>query len=344
MSATLQRLHVLALELEQLVLQLGERTAPATAALFIDRLHRCAGYTDEQRRAVGAQTLFERAWTAWLATRDTMGEHAGRGLDVEALLDRAEALLAEASEESVQDWAADLLLVAGVAPWVPGERGARMGVVLDDCLGLAQAWPERFHPAALEALDRYEHEGVRALAPATRALLESLRELPLLAAVDASEVSADTKLMERLLASTAAPSPAWTPVLHRAEEALQDAANHALDMAAFVARAANQRMIRAASAGDEDGIRLGQRCGLEFLLLLDGPDLYVATTGERAHELVIVASTRDGAEALGPREHRGELRWRLPPTPRWPEAGLHLRLSLGPDSWTFEIPPPGDRS
>jgi hypothetical protein len=344
MSATLQRLHVLALELEQFVLQLGERTAPATAALFIDRLHRCAGYDDEQRRAVGAQPLFERAWAAWLATRDALGEHAGRGLDVEALLDRADALLADEADESVQDWAADLLLVAGVTPWVPGDRGARMGAVLDDCLDLVQAWPEHFHPAALEALDRYEYEFVPALPPATRAVLAGLRELPLLAVVDASGVAADAAVVERLLTSTRAPSPAWTPVLHRAEEALQDAAEHAGNMAAFVARAADQGMIHAAAAGEDEGRRLGWRCGMEFLLLLDGPDLFVATEGPRAHEIVIVAHTHQGTEVLTRSEHQGEQRWHLPNPTRWPAAVLRLELRLGPDSWVFELPSPEPRS
>jgi hypothetical protein len=338
MSATLQRLHVLALELEQFVLQLGEGTTPATAALFIDRLHRCAGYGEEQRGTVGVHPLFERAWAAWLTTRDALGEQAGRGLDAESLLDRADALLAGSPEESAQDWAADLLLVGGVAPWVPGERGERLLEVLDECLGLAQAWPERFHPAALVALDRYEHEPVTGLPEPTRALLRGLRELPLLAAVDTSELRLERE------APVAVPSPAWTPVLHRAEEALQDAADHARDMAEFVARAADRGAIRAAAAGEDESQRLGWRFGMEFLLVLDGPDLHVAAGDPRAAQAALTASTIQGPLALGAAvETRGAWRWLLPDPDRWPAAGLRVDLRLGPDCTHFVIPTPRAR-
>ncbi len=363
MSDRIHRLRSLAQEIELLGLQLAERSSTAAAALFIDRYHRCACFTPAEHQAADVAELIGIAEQAWAASTLEVGSLAGRGIDLENLLERAYALQAGAADEGAQDWAVELLLLAGVAPWVPGERGERMAEVLWRCLELARAFPERFHPAAVEVLDRLEFEGVDGLHEDTREALEALRELPLLLALDRAETqSTAAQLRERLdsfvadvtegerqgsedslvvrrrqMEPRAAARPAWFRGVHRAEDAWSDAVGYQRQRAEFIARASEG--IRAAAATeDEFELRLGRRAGHDFRLVVSGTQLFLAVVGEAWSK--IEARIAEEEHALSAQADEDGGRWLLPAASAWPPEGLSIELRLGADGWRFEIQQP----
>jgi hypothetical protein len=369
MSDRINRLSSLAFELEQLGLVLAERSSTSAAVLFIDRVHRCACFSPSERLDAGVVEVLDDVEQAWAASTLELGALAGQGLDLENLMDRAYALQSGDDEESVQDWAVELLLLAGVAPWVPGARGRQMLEMLWSCLDLVQACPERFHPAAIEVLDRIEHEGDEGLHPATREVFEALRELPLVALMDqahthrtaeqvqervdtfveslgeqvAPDDLASLVIGRRLAPRRASARPSWFRGIHTAEEAWSDAIGHARAQAEIISRASEREGIRAAAATDREvDVPLGLRSGHKFWLVARGNELHLAVMGDAWQEIVARIAGQEVPMVAVPGEDGG--RWRLPATSTWPADGLIIEMRLGADGWSFVLERPGASS
>jgi hypothetical protein len=365
MSDRINRLRSLAFELEQLGLELAERSSASAAVLFIDRVHRCACFTPSERSDAGVVELLDDVDQAWAESKLELGTLAGLGLDLENLMDRVYALQAGDDEETVQDWAVELLLLAGVAPWVPGKRGEQMLEVMWSCLDLVQAYPERFHPAAIEVLDRIEHEGDAGLHRTTREVFEALRELPLLALMDRAVTSRTPEqvqervdgfveslgaqettdeqvslVIERRLALPRAPAhPSWFRGIFGAEEAWTDAVGHARAQAEIISRAGEREGIRAAAATDQEvDVPLGLRSGHQFWLVARGNELHLSVRGHAWREIVASISGQEDPIVAIPDDDGG--RWRLPATSAWPVDGLAIRMRLGADGWSFVLERP----
>lgn len=369
MSDRINRLRSLAFELEQLGLELAERSSASAAVLFIDRYHRCAGFSPSEHAEAGVAELLDDADQVWAASKLELGALAGLGLDLENLMDRAYALQAGSDEETVQDWAIELLLLTGVAPWVPDARGEQMLEMLWSCLDLAQAYPERFHPAAIEVLDRLEYEGDVSLHETTREAFEALRELPLLALMDRAETRRTTEqvqervdafveslgeqessdeqaslVVERRLAPRHAPArPSWFRGIFSAQEAWNDAVDHARAMAEVISHAGEREGIRAASATDRDvDVPLGRRSGHRFWLASRGNELHLIVEGDAWQD--VVAHVAGLGEPMSPVSDQENGRWLLPPLSTWPAEGLVIEMRLGADCWTFVLERPGASS
>jgi len=142
MNPYVVRAKILAAELEIARRALGIATTPGAAAVFLDRLARLECMPEEVLNELGLVQTAQRE-------RDIAGVELGAFLsDTLAITDLPERAgrLASGDEvwrvdDGVVSWALDLLLVAGVAPWLPNLRA------VEKELGEALAWVDS-HPRA----------------------------------------------------------------------------------------------------------------------------------------------------------------------------------------------------
>ena len=210
MNAHLTRARFLLQELNLLADELAAQTRGSTVALFLEHLLRLRGYTPQELEAAGllqGRLLLEEAWQE---AQPDLAPWLGRGLDLEALWDRLLALQAGEPDEhdSLEGWLEDLLLVATVAPHIPGTRGEQARGRVQDCLDVLEASPSTFaaiHPALRR---REDLEGTDGLHAWTRSVHARLRALPLLRLVDASPAAPPPEHLAALLAAVGvSPSP-----------------------------------------------------------------------------------------------------------------------------------------
>jgi hypothetical protein len=363
MTARIERARVLLGELEVLACALGEATEPDIAALFLDRLVRCRGFSPEEVAEAGATETLAACEAAAARTLETLGGAAGQGLDLEQLWDRGLALARGTDDAGCGEWGQDLLLVANVTEFVPGTRGERMQEVVERCLALAAAFPERLQAVAEVAADRAEQEGIETLGPFAADIHRCLVELPLLMAVDASEVQPDPVALGALVASVArivagrradipqddepwtvklvrCPTPAaehpgttpWGRIAAYADSAIADAIAWRDELAALLALG-----LRAGVPGEcaRDGsVKLGSRAGAEWSIVASGGSLFLE--GCPSPHATVMAQAGSAGRALDRVVGRPE-RWVLPPQAEW-KQGLRLEVTVGPDSFAFDLP------
>lgn len=370
MKPRAQRALSLLGELDRLGGQLGDATPPRSAVLFIDRLERCRGYLDEDLSSVDLSAALAPLERRSEALGEHLGEAAGQGFDLDRIWRHGLALAEGSSDPDA--WAEELLLLANVAPHIPGARGKRACETVDRCLALASSAPMRFLPVGDAAVERTTLEAIHQLEPRAREAHQRLEGLAMAGVVDRgapavaeghlralldpirSGLVLDARLDElpdrdepwafavqaassatRAPNGRSAPPSGWKRFLERANDSLRDASSWKAGLHDLLwgGNAANAQLGHALS--NERMVRLGQGAGEDWWLVRGADGLAIQASLEVP--VVVTARYQDRTHKLGQVNTGTALRWALPDVAGW-RNGLELIIEVGPDSFDFLLP------
>jgi hypothetical protein len=379
MTPQIQNILALMSELVALALALTVGLSPSDAALLLDRWLRVRSFTAVQRDAAGISDQFEQLDTRLAGMERQLAVSAGQGVDLEALWQRGLALLDAGTTPEAEAWGRDLLLLANLAPVIPGDRGMRARGMVERCLDLASAEPLSFLGAASVALDRWEHEPVDDLDAFSLAAHRALETLPLEAAIDASAVPLPggklrslidpirngTVLREDLKSlpaedqpwihairprvrqrvGTASPSElssSWRMLIARADDAIQDALGWRGELAAMLARGRAAGAVRCYADSDPgDMLRLGRHVEEDWWLVHDARGF--SLQGPKLDDVTVTAIQGEQRTVLERTSAGAAARWLLPAVALWTD-GLRLQVRVDADSFHFELPGEGSEA
>jgi hypothetical protein len=324
MTDRIERARHLGEELTAAMDALGASTRGGDVVVFLDRLARLEGYTAEELAGVPAlAALVEEAQAARTEHAAELGRAAGRALDLDQLLHKGRHLPADDVGAERDTWLRDVLLVATVAPWLSPARQKQASWALDKAFAMVEADADAFLDASVLVQDRRDLESPGVLGNEARAFLQILADLPLLVAFDRAPVSADAAGVKHALA------PLPRPLRDVADDALTD---HAARAALQLPAAATLHAL--AAADQSEGVLLRMEAGAWVLSQHRG-SLTLRFEGAEdlraAGELAVLVLDGAGTSAL-PLDDKGDF-----PLPH-SDAGLTLRLRVGPDSRVVHLP------
>ncbi len=328
MKARIERARFLARELQFLARDLARNTHDSSVALFLEHLLRLRCFTASELRQADVLRWVELAEATWAEAAQVLIPHLGRALNPEALWDLLLDLEAGEADvdHDIQGWLADFLLLATVAPWMPGKSGQRAQERVEDCLAVLESAPHTFMGIHQPLQEREELEGLNGLPPWTRQIWARLRRLPLLLALDASEARAPEGTVENLLGAlgiavsppgASSVIPLDSIVLERARRALQER-----DSWGPPTRETDA-LLRMAAADDGDfWWPLGSRLG-ESWYLAGGPGAW-SLRGPHDPDISVEPPDRPGTPLQSWQDDDGRA-WDLSALPL---EGQRLRLAL----------------
>ena len=323
MSIYAERGALLARELLSNLERMADALTGRSACLFLDRLERLERL--EAHLDAHGREVLDTARAVRAESGEKIAEAAADALDLDGLAERGFAI-AGGGEEDPAGFVSDALLVAEIAPRLPGAARVRADRVLELVASQVGGMPGAFAGAADLAEQRRVAEPLGQAPVAVRSLVAAFARAP--------RVAEDDAIAEQLEPSKQARDAFDARIRQeraRAEPSLLDRIRKLFDDA-VEAGARGVVAGRAAARGEVPPHALLRRAwNGEFLIRRDADRLWLEWFGDDRPR--VFERHGDGTVELTPEPVEGGLRWPLDASrgrtmPRWAELGPD-RVDLG---------------